>query len=664
MVGGSTPLGDRRRLIPYQPALDGLRGLAVVGVLLYHGGVWRAPGGFLGVSTFFTLSGFLITSLLILERERDGSVRFRRFWARRFRRLMPAAWLGLVLAAAYGAWLADHYQATRLRGDGLAALFYVANWRFVAAGRSYAALFSQPSPVAHYWSLGIEEQFYLVFPLLAVGLLAWGRGSRRVLGVGLAVLAVASVVWTAVVYSPGSDPSRVYYGTDTRAAELLVGGLLAVLLAGRLGVLRRPWRIVVATIGTFALGGLVASWTFVHLTDTVLYRGGLLVHAVAAAAVIAAAVQPGPVSSVLGVAPLRLLGRISYGVYVLHWPIFLTLDEERTGRHGVSLFALRFAVTVVVAAASFVVLERPVTAGRRPRVRVRLITAGAAFGVATVLVLSTAWPPPARVVFAPLRSSPSVPPRVRPPSPETVGRWDPGSPEARAAAVHPPLRILVIGDSVALTLGRGLERWGAEHRVAVWNRATFWCGLAYGGRVAMMGSKPSCDNRRQVSTSVRAFDPDAVVVLSTIWDVAGRRLPGWNAFLRPGDPTFDAWLAEAERNMVRLMVAKGAHVVRLALSCVRDQTLQAQIALENRAVGPMLRERFPGRYTEFDLESLVCPDRRFDNRVGPVTGARPDGMHFSDRAADWLAPRVMVAVVDAGLRRREDDGSDPSQERR
>ena len=214
----------------YQPGLDGVRALAVLAVLAYHDG--RLRGGFLGVSTFFTLSGFLITGLLLAEWRATGRVSFGGFYARRARRLLPAAIVGLLLAAAITPALHDPSVSHAFRGDALAALFDVANWRFLAAGRSYGALFTLPSPLLHFWSLAVEEQFYLVLVPVLVGLLALARGRRRLLGAAIAFLAIASLAdgWIAV---RGGSVDRVFDGTDTRALEFLVGALLAFVLAGR-----------------------------------------------------------------------------------------------------------------------------------------------------------------------------------------------------------------------------------------------------------------------------------------------------------------------------------------------------------------------------------------------------------------------------------------------
>ncbi len=352
-----------------EPALDGLRGLAVAGVLLFHGGFAWAGGGFLGVSIFFTLSGFLITSLLLQEHERGrpgrrNRISLRRFWARRARRILPAALIALGFVALYGMTVADAQQARQLPADGLSALTQVANWRFVLSNHSYASLFSAPSPVQHFWSLAIEEQFYLVFPLILVTTFTVTRGSRRTLGIVVGVLALGSALLAAGLFTPGQDPSRSYYGTDTRAVELLVGVLLAIALTGRDRLARRSVRITAAAVGSAALVTLVAAWTLVGQGDALLYRGGLPLHAVLVAAVIIAVLVPGPVRTALGTPPLRALGLISYGVYLYHWPIFLWLTPERTGLDGAALFGERMVLTITVAMASYFWIEQPIRHGR------------------------------------------------------------------------------------------------------------------------------------------------------------------------------------------------------------------------------------------------------------------------------------------------------------
>ena len=348
----------------HQPALDGLRGAAVAGVLLFHAGHLR--GGYLGVDAFFVLSGFLITSLLLVERARSGGIGLGAFWARRARRLLPALFAVLAFVALYALVIASADERASIRADALATLGYVANWRAIFSGADYWALFRSPSPLEHTWSLAIEEQFYLLWPLLVVAVAA---APRRVLllasGLGL-----ASFIAMQALYDPAS-PSRAYYGTDTRLASILVGAALAAWSVMRPPVAGGKRRVLLEIAAIGAVGLLAYAWCRVEGSSTVLYRGGLFVTAIAVAVVIAAGVHPvrGPVQRALSFRPLCALGLISYGVYLWHWPIYVWLDETRTGIDGWPLVALRIAVTVGVATISYFVLEQPIRRGAlSPRV--------------------------------------------------------------------------------------------------------------------------------------------------------------------------------------------------------------------------------------------------------------------------------------------------------
>src|SRR4029079_6877201 len=213
----------------HHASLDSLRALAVLAVIAYHYNASWARGGFLGVDLFFVLSGFLITTLLILERRRSGRIATGHFWARRARRLLPALMIVLVLVTLITVYAIDPWKRAGIRGDGIASLFYVANWRFVVAKQGYFELFSAPSPLRHMWSLAIEEQFYLVWPLVTLAALRAGRGSLRLLAIVCAGGVAASIAAMAIEYRAG-DPSRAYYGTDGRAHTILLGALLAIVL--------------------------------------------------------------------------------------------------------------------------------------------------------------------------------------------------------------------------------------------------------------------------------------------------------------------------------------------------------------------------------------------------------------------------------------------------
>ncbi|NDB05173.1 MAG: acyltransferase [Acidimicrobiia bacterium] len=362
-------------------ALDGLRALAVVAVLLFHLDLNWMSGGFLGVSLFFTLSGFLITRLLLEESRSTGRVALGAFWSRRLRRLSPASIV--VLGAIVVLSLVGVFEGTRLRGDVAASLGYSANWRFATAGTTYADMFtSTPSPVIHFWSLAIEEQFYVLFPLIFVVL----ARRRAVLVGGLLTLSGASLIATFLTDSRNLG----YYGTHLRAAELLVGALLAVCMEGR--TFSNENRVL-RLLGPVTLFGALALMVSASPSDDWLYRGGFVAMACLSALLIASLCASGPLARFFGLAPVVAVGRASYSIYLVHWPLIVLMNPERMGFDGWSLDALRALTSIAVGFLSYVIVENPV---RRRRILKRGVVAGAtllvgilSIAVATIFVPST-----------------------------------------------------------------------------------------------------------------------------------------------------------------------------------------------------------------------------------------------------------------------------------
>jgi len=347
------------------PGLDGVRALAVIAVIAFHEQLPVLPGGFLGVDVFFVLSGYLITDLLVTQWHQHGRLRLANFWARRGRRLLPALATMLVVVTAATA-IIEPSQLAALRPALLAAVTYSSNWWQALHHQSYFTQFGPPPPLQHLWSLAIEEQFYLVWPVLLIVLVSGCRSSR--IRAGAAWLGAAlSALATAAIYLPGADPSRVYYGTDTHSSALLIGSALA--LSWPLQRLRALTADKARVADGLGLAGLaLLGWAMGHYRgdDRALYPAGLLIAALAAGAV------------VLGLPPLRWIGVRSYGIYLWHWPVialttaFLARSQSRPGP---LIWAAEAALAVGLAAASWRWIEQPIIQdGFRATVRSRLHT--------------------------------------------------------------------------------------------------------------------------------------------------------------------------------------------------------------------------------------------------------------------------------------------------
>lgn len=353
----------------YIPALDGLRAFAVLAVIAYHLGMQWAPGGLLGVTVFFVLSGYLITSLLLIEWDNTDTIDLPQFWLRRVRRLMPAIVLVIVCTAALCT-LLDHSLLTKLRDDMWAALLWVTNWWYIFQDASYFDALGAPSPLTHFWSLAIEEQFYLVWPVVL--LVAHKAGVKRT-AMRNATLAIAllSALEMALLYNPLDDPSRVYYGTDTRAFSLLIGAWLAFvwpshLLGAQKSVhLTKQVRSILDGVGLVALVALLALIVFVDGFSPFLYRGGILLASILTAIVIAVMVHPASLlGRIAGAKPLVWIGLRSYGIYLWHFPLFLLMNPRNfTGETPWWMYLVQVAVVFACAAFSYRFVENPLRKG-------------------------------------------------------------------------------------------------------------------------------------------------------------------------------------------------------------------------------------------------------------------------------------------------------------
>jgi len=425
----------------YWPALDGVRAVAVSAVVAYHLGY--LPGGWLGVDIFFVLSGFLITSLVMSEVAEHDRVALGAFWSRRARRLLPAVLALLGAVAVYCLAGGPEVVAAQLRAPALATLLYTANWQQIAAGHSYFAHFAAPDPLLHTWSLAIEEQYYLVWPLVIAGSLLLARrmgwSVRALVGWTALSAGVASAGWMGVAaHLYGFN--RAYLGTDTRAWELLFGAAAAVWLRPAPGTARPRrwtgpiWRFApVAAAVVVGLGLAVAGGPPGWIWD-----GGLVAISLAALVIVVGVTRAtdGPLARLLVVSPLRWLGRISYSVYLWHWPVIVLVTANDTRLTGPELLLVRLGAILGLSCLSYYGLERPLRQADFSGFRRRLLVP---VGVATTtLALLVATVTPAAAGTAPLKPVARV-------VPESLAL---SLPLGRAPSPTDPLRVWILGDSV------------------------------------------------------------------------------------------------------------------------------------------------------------------------------------------------------------------------
>ncbi|WNG90436.1 acyltransferase family protein [Mycobacterium sp. ITM-2016-00317] len=658
-------VGPRRYVGPGQaiPALDGIRAIAVALVLADHGGVPGLSGGFLGVDVFFVLSGFLITSLLLDEVGRTGRVGLKGFWIRRARRLLPAL-LVMVLAVVALRELFSEESTANLRDDAVAAFFWMSNWVFVAQDTDYFSQGAPPSPLQHTWSLAVEEQYYVLWPLLIAGVIAglgaiaYRRGvalSQRVVRTAVFVLAAAGVAASAtaaIVASSDATLNRVYFGTDTRVQALLVGAAAAALLV-------RDWRGL--TAGLVIFRSRWARWTAWWLPAVGLvvlvsaarmatgsaeeFRSGLLtVVALAAVLVIApvALAQDGPVARLLSAGPLVGLGAISYGVYLWHWPIFLVLNGERTGTTGWELFALRCAATLAVAAVSWWLIEQPIREWR-PAFVPMLPLAAATAATAAVVTMTV----------LPVRISPVSPP----PGPEVDIAALVGA-EVPVEVTRPPrqtapgdLRVAVFGDSIGWTLMRYLPDTPGLHFA---DYTTIGCGIARGGPYEYVGQelqqKPECDAwPARWTQRIGHEKPDVALLIVGRWEVVDRMNEGrWTHI---GEPGYDAYLRSELNRALDILGSTGARVVVTTEPYNRraekpDGSLYQEdqpkrVQQWNALLRSVVDER--PNATVLDLNKKLSPNGYYQTRVDGIR-VRSDGVHPTPEAVEWLTPWLVEAL--------------------
>jgi peptidoglycan/LPS O-acetylase OafA/YrhL len=676
----------KRRDHARRPALDGLRALAVSGVAIYHfggGAVSWLPGGFLGVDLFFVLSGYLITGLLLTEYAKRGRIDLLGFWVRRLRRLAPALLLVLLAVIAYIWWDTppDAYPARRL--DLFWTVGYLANWHLIATSETYFAAYTTASPLRHAWSLAVEEQFYFVWPTVLFlllwagrripavrGLARLGRLSRAralvavitVLGIGL------SAYWMATTYST-LYPSKAYYGTQGRVQELFVGCLLAVLIPWLRRTAQGRGRVV--ALATVAVGGLIGLLVAFYLMPddaAFYYRGGGLLACLAGALVIAGLeLHPeGRLAKVFSWRPAVALGRISYGVYLWHWPLVVAIPvtEGMSPREHVVRQGLRVLITLAASTASFWLVEQPIMRSRKVlRSPGRVIVAALASSALVVAVAIPATALPGTLSAQVGHSSDTACPG------ELIDvllscTWPRG-----ADTTQHPVTFGLLGDSTARALGPGLDDWaqqtGNSWLEAAWKRCTATSLMVLPG-AAQVADIPAttCANQASglISQSLAKYKPK-VVLIAEFWAsnlpvlVDGQKL-------QAGTPEHDAALEAGYLKVIDQVAAYGGKVVFLELPPPGEQL--GEVVAKNRPAGhsrppvtgggkfvdgnnAMLRATAAARpktASTISITDVLCPG----GHCGPVLNGmlvRNDGVHYTIPFSRYLVPIIMQRIAAA-----------------
>ena len=605
--------------LEYQPALDGVRALAVALVVVFHFGVAGMHGGFLGVDIFFGLSGFLITTLLMRERIATGSIRFVAFWARRFRRLLPGLLAMVAVSVVLSKFAFPPSYFPFLGRDALSAIFYFANWHLIGLKASYFNTSVAPTILTHTWSLSIEEQFYWVWPLVIAGLLRFRH--KWLLATCLAG-AVASALLMHGLYAVRSN-ARLYFGTDTHVQGLLLGAATAVLV-WRLEHRQVPSSSV--STGRWFLGGiasLVGILVIVRYVDgnsPFMFHGGFFLFGLFVAGLILSLrlAPQSPLARAFGWSPMAYVGRISYSIYLWHYPVYTVVTHYRTGIDGYFLFGIRLVLTGLLAVASYYLVELPI---RRRSFTVnsrRIVPALVIVGVVAV-VTWTVGTSAARLPGYPV----SLPPH-------------------NGATVHS----LTIGDSGIMTFSWATMAQRAAAGVDDYSDGAYGCGLVGGTYPLFKGLRsvqnPDCRMRRdgnwplreKWSVDIATRRPDVVIVAAGRWESHNQKI--FRNIHSIEEPSFRRMIIKSLDLIRTSSAAVGASMILVTTPCAHSGETPwgnyyvADTAARIGAYNDLIRQ-YSAKYSlaVYDLGGLACPGGKFTYFVDGYLVRAPDGFHYS-----------------------------------
>jgi peptidoglycan/LPS O-acetylase OafA/YrhL len=636
----------------HHPGLDGVRASALIMIMLFHADPSWIPGGFISVSLFFTLSGYLITSILLFEGESNGNVSLKTFWNRRLRRLVPASMVTIATVVGLSTWLSSGIEQGRIRGDALAATTYVANWRSIFSEHSYSELFTDHSPLQHLWSLSIEEQLYVVVPVV-VFISFMLRLKRQ--GIGYVFLGLSALSVAIAIVVDGHD--RIYYGTDTRAVELFVGAVLACFLSPKL----EKWAHLKVRWWSFLfLAPLIAFIWFSLIIDGQskwLYTGWLGVFALLNVFFVVGSMIPGPMRWLMSLPPLTLLGRMSYGIYLIHWPVYVWLNESQLKISGFWLLLVRWAVVFALAGILYQVIEKPIRAKSFLKTnRSALVGLVCSFSVVMVLPLLFLKNPSQRIsteveILSTVSTS------------EVVSTSNPSSatslvPEVTTTVAPPlvdrslPINVLVLGDSSAENIAKALDV-GSDENLGVISAGVLGCPLVKVDlvyrRVDENQSTDYCpDNREIVRTYVNQID--AVLLVGSVANQWAYELIEGGPKVEVGTTQWVQNLDEFLWSIGEVIAERGLQVLVLESPIVRDDAkMNGDTPSDIQAWNEVMNE-WEKKYQWVSVvpyADLLAPA---DSDLGRVQ--RPDGTHLDEvfgetMAREKLIPRLREKYFDA-----------------
>lgn len=622
--------------LQYEPAIDGLRCVAVCLVLLFHGGWSLFSGGYVGVSLFFTLSGFLITSLLVVEYESNNKISLRAFYSRRVRRLLPASLFCLILVSIW-AWQNQFSGTVDVRGDVIASALQVANWRALAQGQSYGELIgaAQPGPLDHFWSLSIEEQFYWLWPVAMLWVVRRGKThqsrSRFVYFLtGLAMIAAPVIAWVW-------GDNAAYWSTPARFGEILVGASLAMWVRHP-HAQRTRWSLW-GWLGLLVVLISAVTWSS---NSGPAYHGLLPLFAVASAGTILGAISLGSFRNILSARPFVEIGRRSYGIYLFHWPVFVLITDRTFDISRYALFAIRCVITLAIAGLSFAVFEQPI--------RRRVISHQRTFAWATAVTIALII---GALVFIP-RDQALFASAVETGTVSLVANEKPESGSPATNVTESPLRMVILGDSTALALSSGLVSWATDDltRARVMVVARNACGFARATSIEdnTGGFRRDCDEAMgpQLDAALE-LHPEVAVLMVGLADSGPLNWEKQEGPRNPSDPSFIAHLKEDYYSLIEQL--RDAGVNRVAWVLVPAPAAwwlgnlgHAPDSLRTDITNELIlrtAQEFPGFIEVIRLDEWLGTREEGENRQW-----RPDGLHLSPESAkrvmDEFLGRILV----------------------